>query len=259
VSEASRGNSFGPITYDIRWSYTVHVDGPQEFRLLSQYEAFDDPDISLLVGDLFLDGELPDPRATWHRNYTPLMRWVKAHIFRLTRDMGIEPLADYLSENPDVALEFGFINRHEGGQVTANPPSYTQLRDLWEETFTDRLQGACMVLEEQLVNLARDHGIPAPEGVFVPDQDVEIEDEDPDEDDPTVRELTTEKTTQVWKHAKPMVLAHYQLKRHHNWQVPDSVFWDAQAHMGASGILVSMPLWLFSPLQPGRHVRPLVP
>lgn len=111
------------------------------------------------------------------------------------------------------------------------PPSYAQLRDIWEETFTDRVRAACKVIADELVQLARDHGIPAPEEVFQPEADAEAE--SLDEDDPTVRELTVEKTADVWEHIRPMVLEHWFLKRHHNWQIPEAQFFDAHAALAS--------------------------
>ena len=101
-------------------------------------------------------------------------------------------------------MAFGFFgdtvsNRPEG----ADPPGYTQLRDMWEEEFFDRLRGACAVLAESLVEHARDQGLPAPDNTFIPERGVEPK--ETDEDDPTIRELTTDKTVEVWKTAKPVL------------------------------------------------------
>lgn len=94
------------------------------------------------------------------------------------------------------------------------------------------MRGAVQVIAQRLVEFARDRGFPAPNKVFLPEDDVE-----PDkieEDDPTVRELTTEKTADIWEHARPMVLDHWYLKRHHNWQVPEAKFFDGHASLATA-------------------------
>lgn len=98
---------------------------------------------------------------------------------------------------------------------------------MWAETFTERTRGACMFIAERLGKVARENGLPGPDEVFRPEDDVEPK--EIDEDDPTVRELTTEKTADVWEHARPMVLKHWHLKRHHNWQAPEATFFDGHA------------------------------
>lgn len=126
----------------------------------------------------------------------------------------------------------GFWEKPSNDPDHADPPKYTQLRDMWEEEFSPRTRGAVQVIAERLVEYARDQGFPAPEKVFVPEDD--IEPDDVEEDDPTVRELTTEKTADVWEHARPMVLEHWHLKRHHNWQVPEYTFFDAHAYLATA-------------------------
>ncbi|MFC6904886.1 hypothetical protein [Halalkalicoccus tibetensis] len=37
----------------------------------------------------------------------------------------------------------------------------------------------------------------------------------------------------MWEHIRPLVLKHWYLKRHHNWQIPEHQFFDAHAALGA--------------------------
>jgi len=89
-----------------------------------------------------------------------------------------------------------------------------QLRDMWQEHFTARTRGACIVIAERLIQLAREHDLPAPNGVFCPEEGVKPD--EIDEDVPTIREITTEKTADVSEHTRPMKLEYWHLKHHHN-------------------------------------------
>lgn len=200
---ATTPDPYQPPEYDVRWNYRVHLeDDSYRFDLQTKFTSSIDPTIDTLVADLYVPSGLPDPRAQHHWKWTPLNRWVRAHILREARGLTIKGLHEYLEDHPYVAADLGFLtDEYEG--FHEDTPGYTNLRDMWKETFTSRLQGACKVLAERLVHLARDHGLPAPDDVFVPDEDVEAD--DVDEDDPTVRELTIDKTADVWEHIRPLV------------------------------------------------------
>jgi IS4 transposase len=182
-----------------------------------------------MVPLLQVEGDIPDDRATWHHNYTPIEAWMHAHILRKAKGWTIKQTAERLAGERDMPQMLGFFDEGPVKGDPGDPPSYTQLRDVWEETFTDRHRGAVTVIAERFVDYCRENGFPAPEDVFLPEEDVEVE--EPDEDHPTVRELTTEKTADVWEHARPMVMNHWYLKRHHNWQVPEPTFYDAHAYL----------------------------
>lgn len=225
--------------YQLDWSYTVHLEpGPVEFSFKRAVRDTDNPDVESFVTYLSWTGQIPDDRAEWHRNYTPLDRWVKAHILRLIRDDTHSDLAAYLQKNPLTATKLGFyddgasaIEEYDDSPDNPGPPGYSQLYDIWNDTFTPRTRAACQIVAERLVQYARDQGFPAPEDVFRPDPDVEAD--EVEEDDPTVRELTIEKTADVWEHIRPLVLKHWYLKRHHNWQIPEHQFFDAHAALAS--------------------------
>lgn len=210
------------------FSETVHLDGPVEFSIEGPLPFYTDPEIGQIAPLLEVSGEIPDDRAEWHRNYTATEAWMRAHILREVHGWTIKRTADQLAKERDMPQMLGFWDEGPVMGDPGDPPSYTQLREMWEDEFTDRHRGAVTVVAERLVEYCRENGIPAPDDVFVPD-DVEVE--EADEDDPTVRELTIEKTGDVWQHARPMVLEHWYLQRHHNWQVPEATFFDAHAHL----------------------------
>lgn len=206
------------------------MDGPIEASVQTEFLFSNNPSITQIAALISFDGDIPDDRATWHRNYTVIENWMRAHILREVNGWSIKETANRIRKSRDLPQTLGFFAEKPKLGAKGDPPSYTQLRDIWEETFTDRHRGAVLVIADRLVEYCRENGIPAPADVFQPEDDVEAE---PDVDDPTVRELTTEKTLDVWKHAKPMVLRYWHLKRHHNYQVPESTFFDAQAYMGS--------------------------
>jgi IS4 transposase len=156
---------------------------------------------------------------------------MSAHIYREVNGWSIKETADRLAAERDLPQMLGFFDEGPVKGDPGDPPSYTQLRDMWEEEFTPRHRGAVKVIANRLVRYCRNNGIPAPEEVFQPEEDVEVD--DAHEDDQTVRELTINKTADVWEHIRPLVLKHWYLKRHHNWQIPESQFFDAHAALGA--------------------------
>ncbi len=67
----------------------------------------DHPTIEDLIGSLSIDPNLPDARATWHRNYTPLTPWIRAHVLKLTMGWnGETQLAHHFEEYPELAMEY---------------------------------------------------------------------------------------------------------------------------------------------------------
>lgn len=232
-------SNLGPVRYEIDWTYTCHLEtGSVHFSLQRTLYENEDPHVETFLPLLAWEGEIPDERAEWHRNYTPMDRWFRAHLLRCIRDATHQDIVSDFQGNPDLAGRLGFFD----GQASAideyddtgdghGAPGYTQVRDMWEEEFSPRTRAACKIIAEQLVQLARDHGLPAPDRTFVPEDDVEPD--EIDEDDPTIRELTIDKTADVWEHIRPMVLKHWSLNRHHNWQIPDHQFFDAHAGLAA--------------------------
>lgn len=216
----------------IDFAETVHIGGPIEISLQGRLPFTTEPDITLIAAMLEFSGDIPDDRAEWHRNYTPIDSWMRAHILREVNGWTIKRTADQIAKGRDMPQMLGFFDEGPVKGDPGDPPSYTQLRDMWEEEFTDRHRGAVIVIAERLVDYCRENGFPAPEDVFVPEDDVEVE--GPIEDDPTVRELTIEKTADVWEHARPIVMRHWYLKRHHNWQIPEATFYDGHAALATA-------------------------
>lgn len=240
MSKTGGNRQYDTQLWNLDWSYTVHLEsGPAVFSLNRVLSEDDNPHVESLIPYLSWTGKIPDARAEWHRNYTPIGRWFRAHLLRCIRDDTHQELKRALEDEPELAARLGFfegsasvIDEYDETGAGHGIPGYTHLRDMWEKEFSPRTRGACTVLAERLVEYARNQGFPAPDDVFIPDDDVKVD--DPSEDHPTVRELTIEKTGDVWQHARPMVLNHWYLKRHHNWQIPEANFYDGHAALAAT-------------------------
>lgn len=101
----------------------------------------------------------------------------------------------------------------------ANPPSQSRLWEIWNEVFTDEHQDFCRTLAEELIEAAREEGIPAPDEVFQPKQhDVTSERGE--------QKLLAEKTKEVWQQAKPFVTDTFYLNRGNNAQIHENDFWE---------------------------------
>lgn len=79
------------------------------------------------------------------------------------RGFSIQEVVTYLNETPSVALWMGFGETPSNDPENADPPQYTQIRDMWEEEFSPRTRGVIQVIAQRLVEYARDNGFPAPE------------------------------------------------------------------------------------------------
>lgn len=82
--------------------------------------ADENPSIGDLVANLSItphEGQIPDERAEWHRNYTSPKRWIRAHVYRLAMGWQETQLANELEERPELAKNFGFIDDDLGSDA----------------------------------------------------------------------------------------------------------------------------------------------
>ena len=204
-------------------------DGQVRFSLRYTGTATDDPTIKILIADLSIDPDLPDSRATWHRNYTPLAPWIRAHVLKLAMGWnGEKQLADHLEANPELTRAYGFIDTfltEESERIQPQPPTQSRLWEIWNEELSDDLRNICLDVATALVELAREEGIPAPDDVFQPDDKQNISER-------SETQLITDTTKQVWQHAKPFVTEELFLKRGDNAQIHENAFWEQHAFMG---------------------------
>lgn len=171
--------------------------------------------------------EPPDDRAQWHRNTTPLEAWIRAHGYRLARDWSCSELHAWMVNNPEHTRAWGFVEDDDGlGAYTADPPSQSRLWEMWNEEFAPGLQAAIEYLQDELFFRAIENDIPAPRGVFEPeDRDINTE--------RGANEYVAVKARQVWRQAKPFVMDTFQLPRDEaQSRVPEGSFWEAQAYAG---------------------------
>lgn len=190
-------------------------------------------DVSIhdMVADLYFDGEVADNRATWHRNYSGLACWLRGHILRLAMGWKEERLAEYFWENHEMATEYGFYREYTDVYPTAHPdairprpPSQSRSWEIWNQDFPERTQEYCRKIVEELVNLARANGIPAPSTVFQPDSKK-------DSSKRTEDRLISDTTEEVWQEAKPFVTDNFYLKRGQNWQIHENAYFEQHTYM----------------------------
>lgn len=181
-----------------------------------------------LIGDLTVDLDFPDSRATWHRNYTLLAPWIRAHVLKQAMGWnGKTQLADHFAEYPELTIAYGFVDREptEPENGRPDPPTQSRLWEMWHEEFSDDFRDICRDVATELVELAREEGIPAPDDVFQPD----------DKQNASERLETrhiADTTKEVRQHAKPFVTEEFFLKRGDNAQIHENAFWEQHAFMG---------------------------
>src|SRR5699024_9434872 len=105
--ELQWGSSYGRFdqaadgSHDGRFRFSLHYIGA----------ATDDPTVEDVIGSLCVDSKLPDTRATWHRNYTALDPWIRAHILKQAMGWnGEKQLADHFKKHPELAVTYGFVS-----------------------------------------------------------------------------------------------------------------------------------------------------
>jgi IS4 transposase len=160
----------------------------------------------------------------WHFKQPP-EPLLKAHLLRIVKGWGGETaLHDYLDDNTELVAALGFGN---------GLASKTTLWRVWNENrLSDDHKQVVRTIGQVLVNVAREHGVPAPDEVFYPDPSVDAPNAVA-QDDLTVRDRTIAKTRDVWKQAKPMVTENYQLPRGKNTEIHQNAFFEAHAFMGS--------------------------
>ncbi|MFC4541683.1 transposase [Halosolutus amylolyticus] len=162
--------------------------------------------------------------ADWHFKQPPASL-LKAHLLRIVKGWGGETaLHNYLDDNPELVAELGF----EDGLA-----SKTTLWRVWnEDRLSDEHKQVVRTIGQVLVDVAREHDVPAPDEVFHPDPSVDTPD-GVEQDDSTVRDRTIAKTREIWQQAKPMATENYELPRGKNTEVHDNAFLEAHAFIGS--------------------------
>lgn len=86
-----------------------------------------------------------------------------------------ERLAQYFRENPRITVDYGFCRDYSDvyppghpNASSARPPSQSRLWEIWNQDFPECTRKYCRKIAEELVERARENGIPAPDGVFQP-------------------------------------------------------------------------------------------
>lgn len=162
--------------------------------------------------------------ATWHSQHPP-DALLRSHLLRIVKGWnGEKALHDYLDDEPGLVAALGLHN---------GLPAQATLWRVWNKGRLSNAHKEVLTTTGQiLVDVAREHDVPAPDEVFQPDPGFDVPD-DVEQDDATVRDRTIANTKEVWQHAKPMVTKNYSLNRADNNEVHENAFWEAHAYMGS--------------------------
>lgn len=160
----------------------------------------------------------------WHSKREP-QALLRAHLLRIVKGWGGETaLVNYLDNEQSLVKELGF----ENGRA-----SKSTLWRVWNESrLSEDHKQVIRTIGQVLVNVAREHDIPAPDDVFHPDPSVEAPG-NIEQDDSTVRDRTISNTRKVWSHAKPMVTDNYHIPRGANTEVHENAFLEDHTFMGS--------------------------
>lgn len=160
----------------------------------------------------------------WHSKQPP-EALLKAHILRIVKGWsGETALHDYLTEQPTLVDTLGFNDK---------PASKTTLWRVWNKgRLTPEHKQVLRTIGQVIVNVAREHDVPAPDEMFHPDPTVDAP-EAIEQDDGTVRNRTIGKTREIWKHSKPLITDNYHLPRAENTEIHENAFWEGHAFVGS--------------------------
>ncbi len=214
--------------FDIVYDIYTSIDGsPSPLRASLWYGKREDSNDSIkdLIAALEFNSSIPDTRAKWHYNYTGLPPLLRAHILREVMGWRETRLERYFQQHPEMAVQYGFAETTDNDGIQPAPPKQSRLWELWTDSFPETTKAFCRVVAKEVVRVARENNIPAPDEVFQPEAT-----------DATSKRsetrLITEKTEEVWKQAKPFVTDTFYLKRAENTSIHENAFWEQHAYMG---------------------------
>ncbi|SDK18747.1 Transposase DDE domain-containing protein [Halovenus aranensis] len=168
----------------------------------------------------------------WHDKKSP-EALLRAQLLRIVKGWsGETALVDYLEEddNEDLVDGLGFNDDDGYEDGLASKPT---LWRVWNENrLRDEHKEVIRTIGQVLVNVAREHNVPAPEEVFHPDPSVDAPD-GVEQDDMTVRDRTIAKTRDVWEHGKMVLTDNYEVPRADNTKFHENAFLEGHTHIGA--------------------------
>jgi IS4 transposase len=170
----------------------------------------------------------------WHSKKRP-EALLRAHLLRIVKGWaGETALVDYLEqdENQELVEALGF-DQDSAGDDDGGLASKSTLWRVWnKDRLSEEHKQVLRVIGEVLVDVAREHNVPAPDEVYHPDPSVDAP-ESVEQDCASVRDRTVAITKDVWENAKPMVTRNYEIPRGDNTEVHENAFLEAHAFIGS--------------------------
>ncbi|WP_254536389.1 transposase [Halomarina litorea] len=212
------------ICYDLYVSVS-HEGAPFSVSLWYDHPVEGASTLDDLIGELVFNDALPDNRAQWHHNTGPLEPILRAHNLRIARGWRERRLAEFLETNPEVAVQYGFVEQADDGTLQPNPMKQSRLWELWNESLPEATKAVCRAVLSEVVAIARDHSIPAPDVVFRPEKTTASRRK-------PKKHVTVDTTKKIWRHGKPFITDGFYLKRASNAEIPENAFFEQAAFMG---------------------------
>jgi putative transposase len=162
-----------------------------------------------------------DPYPSWHANTTDFSVVSRLHLIRLYHGWEHETaLCRYLDVEPSLldALDI------------ESCPDQSTLYTAWHERFTEEYRDDLRKTVEQVVSVARAHGVAMPGHAFTP-EDTD-NDDDADRSARSERRLARRTAKEVWQTAKPLVGPVMDFDRPDDTEIHDNAFLELHTYLG---------------------------
>ena len=164
---------------------------------------------------------IADPYPSWHANTTDFGVVSRLHLIRLYHGWEHETaLCRYLDVEPSLldALDIDSC------------PDQSTLYTAWHERFTEEYREDLRKTVEQVVGVARAHGVAVPGHAFTPED--AHEDDDTDRSARSERRLARRTAKEVWQTAKPLVGPVVDFDRPDDTEIHDNAFLEFHTYLG---------------------------
>lgn len=162
---------------------------------------------------------IDDPYPAWHANTTDFELVTRLHLIRLYHNWEHETaLCTYLDAHPERLDALGVESQ----------PSQSTLYTAWHDRFTEDYRQDLVRAVENVVDVARDHGVSVPERCFTANEP----DDDPSRSARSQQRLATNTAKDVWQTARPLVGPVVDFDRPDDTEIHDNAFLELHTFLG---------------------------